>query len=196
MVDAGSNSKADLIFVLAGRQSRKLFGLELYGQGFAPSLLLSVARYEIRAFEKLPLPKRFDLRSIAAPVNPPDRHFFVCFAGDAVTVDRITRGRYGTLSEIRALGDWLRSHQAIRHIAIISGRTHLPRIRLCCRHLLPSEFQCDFLPVPPELAGSPSDFPPANEESAAFRFVEFLKRQRYRLVLLRESRRRSKAKPA
>lgn len=192
VTEEASNSKVDLIFVLAGRQSRKLFGLELYGQGFAPSLLLSVARYEIRGFEKLPLPRRFDLRSIAAPVNPPERHFFVCFAGDAVTVDRITRGRYGTLSEIRALGEWLRSRQSIRRIAIISGRTHLPRIRLCCRHLLPPEVQCDFIPVPPQLTGSPSDFPPANEEGAAFRLIEFLKRQRYRLVLLRESRTRSK----
>lgn len=188
MTDADSHSKADLIFVLAGRPSRKLFGLELYRQGFAPSLLLSVARYEIRAFEKLPLPRRFDLRRIAAPVNPADRHFFVCFAVDAVTVDRISRERYGTLSEIRALGDWLRSRQAIRRVAIISARTHLPRIRLCCRHLLPPEAQCDFIPVPPQLAGSPSDFPPANEESAAFRLIEFLKRWRYRLVLLRESR--------
>lgn len=192
MGNGGFNSKADVIFVLAGRQSRKLFGLELYRQGFAPDLLLSVARFEIRGFEKLPLPKRFDLRSIAAPVNPPDRHFFVCFAGDAVTVDRITRGRYGTLSEMRALGEWLRARRSMRHIAIISGRTHLPRIQLCCRHLLPPEVQCDFLPVPPQLAGSASDFPPANEESAALRVVEFLKRQRYRLILLRESKRRSK----
>lgn len=186
MTESVADSGADLIFVLAGRRSRKLYGFELYARGAAPRLLLSVARYEIRGFEKLPLPRRFDLRSIAAPVNPPDRHFFVCFAGESVTVDRIERGRYGTLTEIRALREWLRARPGICRVMVVSGRTHLPRIRLCCERLLDPDVSCEYVPVPREFCEGASDFPPEDEETLRFRAMEWLKRWRYRWVLWRE----------
>jgi hypothetical protein len=42
---ADSVADGDLIFAVAGRQSRKMFALELFSQGHAPKLLLSVARF-------------------------------------------------------------------------------------------------------------------------------------------------------
>jgi len=40
--------QADLIFVLAGRQSRKLCALDLYARDPARTLLLSVGRFEMQ----------------------------------------------------------------------------------------------------------------------------------------------------
>jgi hypothetical protein len=55
---------ADLIFVRAGREDRKLDGLQLFREGRAPRLLVSVGRYEIRRFADLPLSESIDLSSI------------------------------------------------------------------------------------------------------------------------------------
>jgi hypothetical protein len=40
----------DLIFVLAGRDYRKHYALQLFKDGIAPSILFSVSRFEIRRF--------------------------------------------------------------------------------------------------------------------------------------------------
>jgi hypothetical protein len=167
-VQCDAVSRANLIFALAGRESRKEYALELYAQGVAPSLLMSVARFEIRRFAGLALPKRVNLRSMAAPVAPPERHFFVCFEGDRVTIEKIFRGRWGTLSEIRALRLWLEPRPEIRHIAVISSRTHLPRVRLCCKELLDRRIRCDFVAVPKERALSSRDASAEDEGGPAF----------------------------
>lgn len=140
--------KADLIFVLAGRESRKLYGLDLYRYGCAPKLLLSVGRFEVRRFVELPLPQRVDLRPIAAPVYPPLRHFFVCFGGARVQIDQIPVHRWGTLTETEALGTWLEQRQDIRRVLVVSSRSHLLRVQMCCRALLPRRIELGFLAVP------------------------------------------------
>ena len=139
---------ADLIFVLAGRQERKEFGLRLYQQGHAPRLLVSVARYELRRFAKLNLPARVDLVAFAANVPPPKRHFFVFFHANLAEVERIPLGFLGTFHEIKGLANWLRGNPGIESLSIVSGRNHLRRVRLCCRELLPSTLQFEFVAVP------------------------------------------------
>jgi hypothetical protein len=142
---------ADLIFTLAGRESRKVFALELFSQKQAPRLLLSVARFEIRPFARLPLvPVPLDLLQIAAPVSPPDRHFFVSFNDGEVEVGLVPRGRFGTLSEIRALAAWLNEHRGVSSLLVVSSATHLRRVRMCCRALLPRRIQILVLGVPNE----------------------------------------------
>src|SRR5579862_3221328 len=59
---------AELIFVLAGRQHRKSYALHLYQRSYAPRLLLSVGRFEIRRFALLPLPVRVPLLETAAAI--------------------------------------------------------------------------------------------------------------------------------
>jgi hypothetical protein len=71
-------SDSDLIFVLAGRQARTLFGLELLSRR-VPTIRLSTARFEIRRFAGPPLPEPFDLLGLAFHVPPRYRHFFVLF---------------------------------------------------------------------------------------------------------------------
>jgi hypothetical protein len=141
---------ADLIFTLAGRQGRKVFALELFSQMRAPSLLLSVGRFEIRRFARLSLPVPFDMVQVAAPVSPPDRHFFVIFRNNEVEVKRVARGRFGTLSEIRALAAWLGGHPEVSSLLVVSSATHLRRVRMCCRALLPPQVHILLLDVPNE----------------------------------------------
>jgi hypothetical protein len=127
---------AALIFVLAGRQHRKLCALDLYKNGYAPRLILSVGRFEIRRFETLSLPVTVPLLELAAPVPAPERHFFVCFENGHVQVERIAVRRPGTLNEIRALRDWLARRSEITSVLVVTSGVHARRVRLCCRTLL------------------------------------------------------------
>lgn len=136
---------ADVCFVLAGREVRKAFALDLFQQKKAPRLLMSVARFEIRRLTRLPLPASIDLLKLAAAVPPPKRHFFLLFEGSGCQAERIPVGRFGTLSEIKALAEWLRPRPGIRTICIVSSATHLRRIRFCCRALLPAHVRALFL---------------------------------------------------
>jgi len=179
--DSDALPAADLIFVLAGRESRKLCALQVFREGLAPALLLSVGRYEIRRFALLPLPQPFDLLSLAAPLAPPLRHFFVSFTPGGVSAERVTLQRFGTLSEVQALSAWLRRHPHIRRILVISDKVHLPRVRLCCKKLLPPSIQLAFLPAPEGTA--PAGMPVrARASSLRYFLVEMAKLFVYRFV--------------
>jgi hypothetical protein len=54
---------ADLIFVLAGRMSRKDYALQLFREGLAPRLLFSVGRFEMRRFSKMALPMQLESKT-------------------------------------------------------------------------------------------------------------------------------------
>jgi hypothetical protein len=175
---------ADLIFTLAGRQSRKVFALELFSQMRAPSLLLSVGRFEIRRFARLSLPVHLDMVQVAAPVSPPDRLFFVILRNNAVDVKRVPRGRLGTLSEIRALAAWLEGHPEVSSLLVISSATHLRRVRMCCRALLPRHVHVLLLDVPNEDPFLQRDRWWQSRAARAMVMAEPMKLLLYRLVLL------------
>ncbi|HEX3112130.1 MAG TPA: hypothetical protein VHU20_02570, partial [Candidatus Eisenbacteria bacterium] len=67
----------DAIVVLAGRPERKAYGLELWKAGRAPAVVLSVARFEWRAFPSLGLPDDGGLAALVAQTPPRLRHFLV-----------------------------------------------------------------------------------------------------------------------
>lgn len=144
--------RADLIFVLAGRVHRKEYALELFHQGLAPRLLFSVGRFEIRRFSKMPLPVPLDLLKIAQELPPPQRHYFVSFDGQEVHVEHVRPRRFGTLTEIAALGRWLDANPTIRSVLVISSAGHLRRVRMCCRTMLKAEMKLAYL-------AAPTDFP-------------------------------------
>jgi hypothetical protein len=181
---SASATEADLIFVYAGREDRKSYGLDLYRKGRAPALLLSVGRYEVRRFAELPLPAPVDLRRIAANVEPPQRHFFVGFSANGSSVERIRLGRFGTLGETQALRAWLDHRQGIRRISVVSSQAHRLRVELCCKKLLPSSIHVSFLPVPTGLISTWSQGRHESENSARYFFSEFGKLLVYRLLLL------------
>jgi hypothetical protein len=141
---------ADAIFVLAGLKARKVFAIQLLGQGIAPRVLFSVGRFEIRRFPELGLPHTIDLLQMAQSIPPPQRHFFVLFEGQEFTVYRIPVRGLGTLSEIDALADWLGAHPQISTLLVVSSGLHLRRLRMCCRALLPRNVQANFAATPQE----------------------------------------------
>ena len=140
----------DLIFVLAGRQSRKLYALDLFRQGLGNNLLLSVGRFEIRKFAQLSWPAEIDLVRVAAATPAPLRHYFVSVESGKSAVELISRVRFGTLSEVRALAAWLQRRPHIRSLVVVSSGPHLRRVRACCRALLPGGVQLRFLSTPDE----------------------------------------------
>jgi uncharacterized SAM-binding protein YcdF (DUF218 family) len=148
---------ADVIFVLAGQKSRKLFAIQLLEQGIAPRVLFSVGRFEIRHFPELGLPPTIDLLQMAQSIPPPQRHFFVLFESQQFTVERIRVRALGTLSEIDALGDWLLARPEISSILVVSSGSHLRRLRMCCRRLLRRNVNCSFVATPAESGNNGSN---------------------------------------
>jgi hypothetical protein len=182
----------DLLFVLAGREDRKRHALRLFREGSAHRLLLSVGRFEIRRFRDLDLPQEFNLQEIASQVPPPLRHFFLSFDGHRWNVDRIPRGRFGTLSEIRALEKWLEGHPEIASIALVSSGAHLRRVRMCCRALLPARIRLRLVAVPESPADLERKDGTSSGDSFEFILSELVKLACYRLMLaLAGARRRS-----
>jgi hypothetical protein len=145
-------SEADLIFVLAGLQSRKAYALGLFHQRLAPQILLSTGRFEIRRFAGLNLPGRVDLLKRVEKIPPPKRHFFVSFKSENIQVQRISLGALGTLSEMEALRDWLRERPELTSVSIVSSPLHLRRLRICSKFLLPHGIKTSFVAVPEENA--------------------------------------------
>jgi uncharacterized SAM-binding protein YcdF (DUF218 family) len=143
---------ADLIFVLAGREYRKQYALELFKLGLAPKILFSVSRFEIRRFSKLPLPAPLDLLKLASDIPPPQRHFFVLFERSNVQVIYVRPRRLGTMTEIETLSRWLLNHPEVNSIVLISSHSHLPRIRLCCRFLLSGNLHISLASPPAQLS--------------------------------------------
>jgi uncharacterized SAM-binding protein YcdF (DUF218 family) len=146
--------RGDLVFVLAGEPHRKLYGLQLYRAGYAPRILLSVGRFEIRRFAELDLPYPagsvpLDLLA-ARPTSLRERHFFVAFSAQDVSFEKIPLGRLGTLREIRALAKWCKERPEIASLIVVSSGYHLRRVRLCCRALLPSAIGVIYAAVPEE----------------------------------------------
>ncbi len=136
--------------MLAGRECRKHFGLQMFAEGRAATLLLSVGRFEIRGFAEYKLAAAIDLVALASSISPQRRHFFVVVQGTGVRAELIPWRRFGTWREICALAGWLSKHQAVQTLTVVSSGFHLRRVRWCCRRLLPGRIIARFLAVPSE----------------------------------------------
>jgi len=142
---------ADLVFALAGRRKRMIFAMELYSQGHAQSVLLSIGSWEIGwGLQNLPWPVPLDFPPRMSSVRSEESHFFVTFDSGRSKVDRIEIGRFGTLSEISALASWLHGCPHVASLLVVSSAPHLRRVRMCCHALLPQLLQIRFLAVPSE----------------------------------------------
>lgn len=184
---------ADLIFVLAGHMSRKHYGLQLFREGLAPGLLFSVGRFEIRRFSNMDLPIQLDLLKLAQDLPPPQRHFFVLFQGGECHVEHVQPQRFGTLTEIVALARSLDANPELKSLIVISNETHLRRIRMCCRSLLPRGVEVTLLAAPNSLSDS-VDQQSSAIQSTGSDLLEFLKVLVYRVLLTLRSHRRRRLK--
>jgi hypothetical protein len=163
--------KADAIFVFAGRESRKRFGVELFREGLASRLVLSVGRFEWRRFPSLGLPDDGGLAEQVARTEPRLRHFFVDVDSRGARCERIRPGISGTWRESRALAAFV-AREGIREIIVVSHRQHLLRCSLGLSLVLPES--CSFHPVAA---------PPAGDETAPGRVREALKLLSYGVFL-------------
>jgi hypothetical protein len=118
--------------VLAGRQERKIYGIDLWRRGYAPELILSVGRFEWRRFYRLGLSCDGGLRSLVDRTPPVTRHFFVRLRGDEAACSPVRRGRLGTLREGRALAEQLSAARP-RSLMVVSSPMHLRRVALVFR---------------------------------------------------------------
>lgn len=130
--------KSDCIFVFAGREERKRLGVELYREGFAPRLILSVGRFEWRRFRELGLPSDGGLVAMVQTIAPEDRHFFVELSSDHTSCRWLPPGRYGTLTEARGLAAVLETRD-IAKLTVVSSGEHLRRCVLSMRRFLPDD---------------------------------------------------------
>jgi DUF218 domain len=151
LAEADSPKRSDVIFVLAGRPERKVYGLQLFGEGFAPRLILSVGRFEVRGFGGLGF-NDLNLRERAARLPPEERHFFVDIVGDSRRV--IVRGEAGrgTYAELLSLGRYL-EFEGASSLLLVSTSVHLGRVRYYCRRIaLFSGTQMRYVSVPEYLS--------------------------------------------
>src|SRR6266850_4244303 len=173
---------ADLIFVLAGEMSRKHYAVQLFREGLAPRLLLSVGRFEIRRFSKMALPIQVDLLKQAQDVPPPQRHFFVLFQNREWRVEHVQPRLFGTLTEIASLARWLDANPEVQSVILISNEAHLRRIRMCCRSRLPRGVEVALLAVPNSFSDS-GDQQSSAIKSAGSDLLEFVKVLVYHVLL-------------
>jgi len=120
---------ADLIFVLAGRMDRKLYGLELYRAGVAPRLLLSVGRFEVSKMAKIGLEGLDELIAQRNQLPPDKRHFFCQVNGSGIQIEQAALPRWNTYGEILGLREYLEGHMP-RNVIVISSDVHLRRVAL------------------------------------------------------------------
>jgi hypothetical protein len=153
-----SPCRADSLFVFAGKQKRKIYGVNLWRQGYARQMILSIGRFEWRKFYELDLDSDGGLRFLVDQTPPQKRHFFLQIDGKEASCTLVQTGLLGTLSEGRLLAEFLNG-KPIQSLLIISSPSHLRRASLVLRHAFRSkEVQLSFIAVPEEPAWeSPSD---------------------------------------
>jgi uncharacterized SAM-binding protein YcdF (DUF218 family) len=117
---------ADVLFVFAGRPERKRYGIELWKRGLAPTLVLSVGRYEWRRFPELGLPDDGGLVDLVQRTPPPERHFFVVLDRSGVSTHRVDARGLGTWNEARQLAAFL-APRRFRSVLVVSTSIHLRR---------------------------------------------------------------------
>lgn len=137
--------KGDLIFVLAGHPNRKVFGARLFREGWAPRVLMSTGDPPfIAGLLENEVPPHSgnsqvwrQLHDMAARRSFPQGHYFAYLDGEEWSVTTIPVRWFGTLSEIKALADWLKRRSLLRSVLVVSSGIHLKRVQMCCRRLLP-----------------------------------------------------------
>jgi uncharacterized SAM-binding protein YcdF (DUF218 family) len=120
---------ADAVVVFAGMRERKPYGLELWREGLAPALVLSVGRFEWRGIPELLLPSDGGLRALVDQTPPWRRHFLITIDGLGARAEWIPRGRFGTWSEARAIAALARARNW-RSLLLVTTAAHSRRALL------------------------------------------------------------------
>lgn len=136
-----------MIFVLAGRPERKVYGLQLSHQGIAPRLILSVGRFEVRKMDDLGF-RHLNLRELTSRLPPGERHFFIDIVGDSQRVIVRSDAGKGTYAELRSLSRYLEPDR-VNSLLLVSTSVHLGRVRHYCERIASlSNKRISYVPVP------------------------------------------------
>jgi len=128
-----------------------MFGLQLYGQGFAPRLILSVGRYEVRQTAQIGF-EDLHLRELTARTPPDERHFLIEMTEGSRRVFHAGVKRTGTFFELEALARQLQAEKP-GSLILISTSIHLRRVRWCCQRIpVLQKWKIHYVPVPEEMS--------------------------------------------
>jgi hypothetical protein len=140
-----------LIFVLAGRPERKVFGLQLQRQGFAQRLILSVGRFEVRQTVRLGF-QDLNLTELTAQTPPKKRHFFIDLTTESRRVFLADLHHTGTFSELESLAHQLQT-ETPGSLIMVSTSIHLRRVQWCCQNIpVMRRWNICYVPVPEEMS--------------------------------------------
>ena len=177
-LDVGKSPRpADCIFVMAGKQERKTYGIRMWRFGYAPQLILSVGRFEWRKFGELELESDGGLEALVDQTPAKKRHFLVRLDRQEAFCTPVLTGILGTRSEAIVLAEYLRNI-SIRSLLVVSSPSHMRRVALVfSRAFRKTRIQLTFVAVPEK----PSFALP---ETRAQIWSEFRKYVLYRLLFL------------
>lgn len=114
---------------------RKRYGLDLYGTGLAPRLVLSIGRFEVSKMPRIGINVPAELIELRDSIPPEERHFFLELNASGVHVEKAKLRRWSTYGELLAFRDRLVSDPA-RSVLVISTDIHLRRAALTLDGLL------------------------------------------------------------
>ena len=176
-----SPERVDCIFVFAGRFERKVYGLDLYQQGYAKRIVFSVGRFEWRRFPELGLDQDGGLAGLVEKTAPRKRHFFVDREEAETRCFLIRKGLLGTLSEGAALSRFI-AGEDIKSLLIVSSAFHLRRAVETVRRYC-SDASVRIVPVAANDRHSTGDGADSTEPGGLTLAIECVKYLCYRLLL-------------
>jgi hypothetical protein len=173
----------DLVFVMAGRMERKRYGLDLFRSGLAPTLVLSVGRFEVSKLKALQLQEYEELVHLRDRTPPEERHFFITMTSSGNRVERTKLARWSTYGETVAFRDFLRN-QNVRRVMVISTDIHMRRVSLTFssvfRHVGTQFLYCA---VPSALSSVQKDHWWTRSADRGYVIMELIKLAGYRVIL-------------
>jgi hypothetical protein len=175
-LDVGRSPRpADCIFVLAGKQERKIYGIKMWRFGYASQLILSVARFEWRKLGELGLESDGGIEAQAGKIPAKKRHFFVQLDRQDSICTPVRKTYFGTRSEARELAKYMRS-LSVRSLLVVSSPAHLRRVSLVFRRAFrKSGIQLTFVAVPEKPAfNTPATRSEIWSESCKYLLYRFL----------------------
>ena len=192
LVRAETLEKADLIFVLAGHRNRKVYGARLFHDRWAPQILMStgdppyIARVLQKELESISLVDPQVWTRIQETASLPslwEGQFFVGLDSHQWFIEPIRVKWFGTLSEIKALSQWLQERPSIRTLLVVSAGMHLRRVNMCCRKLLSHHCQVRLIAVPEGMPDLCANGEQPRRETGRRILLEYIKLIAYRFVL-------------
>jgi hypothetical protein len=173
----------DLVFVMAGRMERKVYGLDLFRSGLAPTLVLSVGRFEVSKLKVLRLQGYEELLHLRDRTPPDERHFFITMTSSVIRIERTKLATWSTHGETVAFRNFLRN-QNVHRVMIISTDIHLRRVALTFRSVF-HDAGMEFLycAVPPAISSVHKDHWWTRSADRRYVVTELVKLGGYRVIL-------------